>query len=67
MEDDIYKLQEIVTNQGEDIQKLSHELYTQQKEIAALREVVKNLKNKMDAHKENIIRPIQEEEPPPHY
>lgn len=65
----IIKLQEALAHQGEDMVRLSEELYTQQKEIAQLRSQVTRLQAKLQAAVEegSVVRSIDQETPPPHY
>ena len=68
MNDIIIKIEEVLTHQGEDIARMSEELYTQQKELAALRGQVTKLTDKIKSlQEEGNIRPVDEETPPPHY
>lgn len=69
MDEMIIRLQEAIAHQGEDILRLSDELYTQQKEIADLRRQLQLLHAKLKAASEEGtgIRPANEETPPPHY
>lgn len=66
MEDDIIKLQEIVSHQQEELARLSEELYVQQREIAELRLLCGNLKTRLE--QTEAAQPVQGPEPrPPHY
>lgn len=68
MDDIIIKLQETLFHQGEDIARLSEELYAQQKEISTLNFQVEKLKAKLKSMDEGgDIRKPDEETPPPHY
>ena len=68
MDDTIIRLQEIISHLEHNFSKLSEELYTQQKELAALRHHVLQLQTQLrSALQENSIRPPDEETPPPHY
>jgi len=68
MEDEVIKLQEIIAHQGEDIEKMSHELYVQQKEIMQIKESLKKLESKIKGMgSDSGIRSLEEETPPPHY
>ena len=68
MEDEIIKLQEIIAHQGEDIEKMSVELYTQQKEISILKGELKKVEAKIkNILSDSGIRRSDEETPPPHY
>jgi len=69
MENSIIILQEMVSHQGEDIARLSEELYTQQQELAALREQIAKINIKLQAVGEGApaFAPLDQEPPPPHY
>ena len=68
MEDEIIRLQEMVAHQSSDIEKLSAELYIQQKEIVGLKDKLTKLENKIKEQGEDSnIRSLDEETPPPHY
>ena len=69
MKDSIILLQEALLHQGEEIQHLSHELYTQQKEIARLQNTMAllQLQFKTALSGDSEIRPLDQETPPPHY
>lgn len=69
MNNDIVTLQEITTYQQEEITRLSDELYTQQKEINALRAELASLRAMLKASAGDgfQIRSQAEETPPPHY
>lgn len=69
MENDIIKIQEIISHQGDEISRLSAELYAQQKEINKLGEQLKKLQArfKVATGDEEGIRPTDQEVPPPHY
>ena len=68
MEDIIIKLQEALFHQGEDIARLSEELYAQQKELAMLNFKVEKLTEKLkNISEDSGIRKQDEETPPPHY
>lgn len=66
MEDMIIQLQETLAHQGEEILRLSEELYTQQGEIANLHEQYKKLESKYLAVLDDN-RNIDQDVPPPHY
>lgn len=68
MENTIIQLQEAIFHQGEDLERMSLELYTQQKELAELRAQIAKIYAKLKNMEEgdNIRRPDQET-PPPHY
>ena len=53
MEKILITLQELISHQGEDIERLSHELYRQQKEITQLKNEVSALKNELASAKAN--------------
>lgn len=63
-DDPIFKLQETVSHQTVEIERLSSELIVQGKEIARLRKLVEQLQAMI--RDEGIRRP-DEETPPPHY
>jgi uncharacterized coiled-coil protein SlyX len=68
MEKDIIKLQEAIAHQGEDLAKMSHELYLQQKEISQLKDRLFKLETKIkEQGSDSGIRPVEDETPPPHY
>ena len=69
MEDIMITLQETISHQGDDIRRLSEELYTQQKEIAFMHEQIARLEARLKhlLPNESNIRPIDQETPPPHY
>ncbi|MDA0782712.1 MAG: SlyX family protein [Rickettsiales bacterium] len=68
MEDEIIELQEMAAHQASDIEKLSVEIYIQQKEINMLKEKLQKLESKIKEHGgDSGIRSIDEESPPPHY
>lgn len=66
MEEDIMKLQEMVSYQQEEISRLSDELYLQQKHIAELHRALRSLNTRVeeigDAQGDGTPEP-----PPPHY
>jgi len=71
MKDEIIKIQEMITHQNEDINRLSHELYMQQKEVLSLSREVKYLRDQIKRIKNNgddDIRPFSaQDDKPPHY
>jgi len=70
MEDMIIELQEALAHQSDEISQLSKELYTQQREVADLRDLVKKLETKLKAFAEGQddgAGNLQDEPPPPHY
>lgn len=69
MENDIVALQEIVSHQQEEIARISDELYTQQREITALRNELASLRAVLKASAGDgfQIRSPDQETPPPHY
>ena len=70
MEPDIIALQEAVAHQGDDILRLSDELYTQQKEIAMLHRKLASLQAKFAAATDDsgaAPHNVDQEPPPPHY
>lgn len=69
MEKEIINLQEIVAHQGIEITELGDELYSQHKEIEALKQYIKIVEAKFQAAMDtdtNINQP-QDDAPPPHY
>ncbi|MCH2546460.1 MAG: SlyX family protein [Alphaproteobacteria bacterium] len=68
MQEEIIKLQEIVSHQQDEITALGEELYKQQKEINELRRVVMKLKNQQEqASADGEAAETASERPPPHY
>jgi SlyX protein len=68
MQDDIIKLQEIISHQQEELARMSDEIYAQQKEIAELQRLFNKLKLQMEqAIAEAATGDIGPERPPPHY
>ncbi len=68
MDNTIIRLQEIISHLEHNFSKLSVELYTQQKELSALRNHVLQLQTQLrTALQEHSIRYPDEETPPPHY
>lgn len=67
MDDTLIKMQEIISDQGEDIAKLSQELYVQQRLIQNLRQELKELQDKFVAAQEKDEDIALPEPPPPHY
>lgn len=67
MNNHILQLQEMVSHLEHGFSKLSEELYTQQKELAALRNHVLFLQKQLCKTIENnsVVQP--NEDPPPHY
>lgn len=74
MEDEIVKLQEIISHQSEDIDRMNSEIYEQQKEIkrlqtqfSALDRKLENMLN-MSSDDGGDIRPFDfSDDKPPHY
>lgn len=66
MEEDIMKLQEMVSYQQEEISRLSDELYLQQKHIAELHRALRNLNTRVQEIGETQGDDTPEP-PPPHY
>lgn len=68
MQQDIIKLQEIVSHQQEELVRLSDEIFVQQKEIAELRRLFHKLKTQQEqAAAEAAHADMGPERPPPHY
>lgn len=68
MEKTIIQLQEAIFHQGEDMERMSAELYLQQKELSELRTQIAKLNNKIKILEEGEnIRPLSQETLPPHY
>jgi uncharacterized coiled-coil protein SlyX len=69
MEETIIQMQEILSHQSEDIARMSDELYTQQREIIALREQLAKLQSKLEAapQDELLLPQLNNYEKPPHY
>ncbi len=69
MEHAIIKLQEMLSHHADEIAQLSGELRVQQKEIQQLRAQVARLEAKLGAvlDQGSMVRPLEEETPPPHY
>jgi uncharacterized coiled-coil protein SlyX len=63
MENRLIKLEELFSNQTHTIEQMSLELFQQQKEIAALKQQIDELKEQMEASANEIGGP----ERPPHY
>jgi uncharacterized coiled-coil protein SlyX len=64
----IINLQETVFHQGEDIERLSAELYIQQKKMAELNIQIAKLQAKLKNMEEGEnIRTAEQETKPPHY
>ncbi|NBO17726.1 MAG: SlyX family protein [Proteobacteria bacterium] len=67
MDDTIITLQTIVAHQGEDIAALSQELYTQQKELALLKQQMGVLLERLRTLADAGPQDKAQEPPPPHY
>lgn len=69
MDDILIKMQTTIAQQDVDISNLSDELYTQQKEMAQLREEVRALKQHLKSMADDGFSstPPEQEPPPPHY
>jgi len=70
MSDDIEKLQELLAYQQHELNRMSDEIYNQQKDIGKLSEELKLMKDSMKQlsdSSDNGIRMPEEETPPPHY
>ncbi len=69
MEKEIIKLQEMLAHQGAEITELSDELYSQHKELTALKQYIQVLEVKFQAavDSQSDINLPQDDAPPPHY
>jgi uncharacterized coiled-coil protein SlyX len=68
MDETVIRLQEMISHLEHDFSKLSAELYTQQKELAVLRQQVLSLQKKLEASADNTpLQTLTQEPPPPHY
>lgn len=69
MDERIVKLENIVQEQADEIASLSTELYTQQKEIAALTRQLALFGDRLMHLSQNdgVVKDASEETPPPHY
>lgn len=68
VQNDIIKLQEIVSHQQEELARLSDEIFVQQKEIAELRRLFHKLKTQQEQASADAAHPERgPERPPPHY
>ncbi|MCJ8322385.1 MAG: SlyX family protein [Rhizobiales bacterium] len=69
MEKEIIKLQETVAHLGIEIAELGDEVYSQHKEISALKQYIKIVEAKFQAamDTESNINQPQDDAPPPHY
>jgi len=68
MQNEIIKLQEIVSHQQEELARLSDEIFVQQKEIAELHRLFQKLKNQLEQAMTEAAHPdAGPERPPPHY
>ena len=68
MKETIIALQETLAHQEQEIVRMSEEIYTQQREIAILRQQVMQLDAKFKEVIEEIpTRTTEQEAPPPHY
>lgn len=69
MNDLLLKLQESLCHQGEDIARLSDEVFAQQKEIKALKGELMALKQDLSVSKDqpHSHGTVTEEQRPPHY
>lgn len=66
MDEEIVKLQEIISHQGEDLARLSEEYYMQQKEIGQLRNKIDRILAAIEAMaEESNTSPVIDK--PPHY
>lgn len=69
MQNDIIKIQEILSYQADELSSLSDVVYSQAKEIAELRRLVIKLQNELESAKAegSEIKPLGQENAPPHY
>jgi len=69
MDNDIITIQEIISHQGDEIIRMSRELYIQQLEISRLREQMDKINIRLNSSSDggDGIRPVDQESPPPHY
>ncbi len=65
MEDKIIELQKQVTHNEHSIEELKEIINDQHQTILGLQAEISGLKNKLTD--ESLVRPIDQEEPPPHY
>jgi uncharacterized coiled-coil protein SlyX len=63
MEDRLTKLEELYSNQTHAVEQMSLEMFNQQTEIAALKQQIEELKDRMDSSANDIGG----HERPPHY
>lgn len=68
MDDQVKKLEEKLAFLQLDLQQMSDELFSQQREITMLKVKIHNLEDKVKSldHQTGILRP-DEDSPPPHY
>ena len=68
MDDQVKKLEEKIAFLQLDLQQMSDELFSQQREITMLKVKIHNLEDKVKSldHQTGILRP-DEDSPPPHY
>ena len=68
MDKNLKELQEFTANLQAEIQQMSEELFTQQKELTILRSEIKILTQKMETvlTDSNVLKP-DEDKSPPHY
>ena len=68
MEKRLEQLEMLSMEQENTIETLNREVHHQQQQIQALEIQLRYLKEKIDSiNKEEIIEPVEEESPPPHY
>ena len=69
MNNEIIKMQEVISHQAEELSQLSDVLYAQQKELDILKKQVAKLTAEIIRLKNNDsgIKAVEEETPPPHY
>ena len=69
MDKTIIKLQNLVQDQADEIASLSAELYTQQKELGALKKQLALILDRLTTLSQNdgAVKDASEETPPPHY
>lgn len=64
----LIKMQEMLMHQGDEIQRLSDEMYVQQKEIASLRSQLAQMQSVATVTPDGVdSRELGPEPPPPHY
>lgn len=61
----IIELERILTYQSLTVEELKEVVYTQEKRIAELERQINVITDKFNP--ERLVKPLEEEEPPPHY